>query len=725
MKPWERVLTAASDLLLLLLAVYSLVYLTALSFFLEHSPLLAAGLLPLCLIFWIFFTVRRSRLWIAGLLAAALALLLPRLPLAPLAESVRASLHLITRSYARTYEWFPGALFGPEGGDCTWFLLALGGVLAIYFGWALIAMRRHPGWAVGASALLLAPIAAIQGYPNPVCLVGLVTFWAVLLLTGSIRGRRNGDAARLTLGALPVTAGLLVLGLAVIQPESYQPNEKLHALIDRIAAVWEAYAPAAPSDVSQDEPANQEKTSSGPVVRPEEDGTSTGPAVVVIPSPQPVYSSVYDPYSGVDAMDLTALGPLHQSSATVVQVYTDTSGILYLRSASMGDYTGESWEPIESYSGERSVSPLGYTAEACWDVGQVSTLILRSEDLDSTLPYLLTPYYTRSREVSSTGDVFQIWWENQREYVAYGGDLSALTLPEEFQAEEEAYRDHVHQVYTQLPDDTRSALLALAEEAGLEAGGANLVNRVADYVKHAAVYRTTVQAYPAGTDCAVYFLTEGKEGYCVHFATAAATLYRALGIPARLVTGYTVTAAAEEWTDVTGKQAHAWVELYQDGVGWYPVEVTGSVGPSGNEANPEGPDQPVETLPVGIAGQAQSSQSSASSAFWPVLLLAALAAGIVLRRNLILRRRERQWADENRNQAAVALWRYAQRLERQGGAVPNGVEALAQKACFSAHNISEEERSDCRAKVIRAAQQLRQALPRWKELWLRFGWCLW
>lgn len=391
----------------------------------------------------------------------------------------------------------------------------------------------------------------------------------------------------------------------------------------------------------------------------------------------------------------------------------------------MGDYTGESWEPIERYPGELSRSPLEYTAAACWDVGQRSTLALRSEDLDSPLPYLLTPYYSQSQEVTFLGDVFQSWPENRREYVIYGGDLSALTLPEELQAEEVAYRNYVHQVYTQLPDDTRAALLALAEEAGLEAGGVGLVNRVADYVKQAAVYRTTVQAYPAGTDCAVYFLTEGKEGYCVHFATAAVTLYRALGIPARLVTGYTVTATAEAWTDVTGKQAHAWVELYQDGVGWYPVEVTGSVGPAGNEATPEEPHQPAEPLPVGIAGQARPSQIPALSTLLPVPLLAALAAGVVLRRNWILRRRERQWADENHNRAAVALWQYAQRLERQGGVVPKEVEALAQKACFSAHHISEEERSACRAEVIRAAQQLRQALPRRKELWLRFGWCLW
>jgi uncharacterized protein YnzC (UPF0291/DUF896 family) len=53
-------------------------------------------------------------------------------------------------------------------------------------------------------------------------------------------------------------------------------------------------------------------------------------------------------------------------------------------------------------------------------------------------------------------------------------------------------------------------------------------------------------------------------------------LYRALGIPARWTLGYSGYAIAGQWSQVTTKQAHAWVEVYIDGVGWVYSEVTGS-----------------------------------------------------------------------------------------------------------------------------------------------------
>ena len=77
-----------------------------------------------------------------------------------------------------------------------------------------------------------------------------------------------------------------------------------------------------------------------------------------------------------------------------------------------------------------------------------------------------------------------------------------------------------------------------------------------------------------------------KEGICQHFATAATLMYRALGIPARYVTGYLAKTEANTWADITTKQGHAWVEVYVDGIGWIPIEVTASDnGPIGGGDN--------------------------------------------------------------------------------------------------------------------------------------------
>lgn len=81
------------------------------------------------------------------------------------------------------------------------------------------------------------------------------------------------------------------------------------------------------------------------------------------------------------------------------------------------------------------------------------------------------------------------------------------------------------------------------------------------------------------------FLLETKEGYCVQFATAATLILRELGIPARYVQGYIADNGEKgldenqntQYTfDVYDDQAHAWVEVYIEGLGWRTYEATPS-----------------------------------------------------------------------------------------------------------------------------------------------------
>lgn len=77
-----------------------------------------------------------------------------------------------------------------------------------------------------------------------------------------------------------------------------------------------------------------------------------------------------------------------------------------------------------------------------------------------------------------------------------------------------------------------------------------------------------------------YFLLEGREGYCTYFATAFVIMVRELGIPARYVQGFCVPGSelGEEAIDVTANMAHAWPEVYFEGVGWIPFEPTPGYG---------------------------------------------------------------------------------------------------------------------------------------------------
>jgi protein-glutamine gamma-glutamyltransferase len=77
------------------------------------------------------------------------------------------------------------------------------------------------------------------------------------------------------------------------------------------------------------------------------------------------------------------------------------------------------------------------------------------------------------------------------------------------------------------------------------------------------------------------FLFHTRQGFCGHFASAFAMLMRAGGVPARVVTGY----QGGEWNPMGGyllirrSDAHAWVEVWEDGRGWVRVDPTAVVAP--------------------------------------------------------------------------------------------------------------------------------------------------
>jgi transglutaminase-like putative cysteine protease len=79
----------------------------------------------------------------------------------------------------------------------------------------------------------------------------------------------------------------------------------------------------------------------------------------------------------------------------------------------------------------------------------------------------------------------------------------------------------------------------------------------------------------AGFDPLTNFLVT-KKGYCVQFATAMVMMSRAAGIPAHMALGFLPgTRSKGVWT-VIAADAHAWPELYLDGLGWTRFEPTPS-----------------------------------------------------------------------------------------------------------------------------------------------------
>jgi transglutaminase-like putative cysteine protease len=95
-------------------------------------------------------------------------------------------------------------------------------------------------------------------------------------------------------------------------------------------------------------------------------------------------------------------------------------------------------------------------------------------------------------------------------------------------------------------------------------------------------YSTEIQA-GHGSDSIESFLRV-RAGYCEQFAGTFAVMARIAEIPSRVAVGYTQGVQnADGWYSVIGKNAHAWPELWFDGIGWVAFEPTPGRGAPGAE----------------------------------------------------------------------------------------------------------------------------------------------
>ncbi len=103
---------------------------------------------------------------------------------------------------------------------------------------------------------------------------------------------------------------------------------------------------------------------------------------------------------------------------------------------------------------------------------------------------------------------------------------------------------------------------------------------VSNYLTENYSYSWNLDSIKDGTDPIEYFLSTSKKGYCEHFASAGVMLLRGAGVPARYASGYVLKPYAFKKkgksyvASIIDRNAHAWVEIYLENIGWVPVEVT-------------------------------------------------------------------------------------------------------------------------------------------------------
>ena len=318
---------------------------------------------------------------------------------------------------------------------------------------------------------------------------------------------------------------------------------------------------------------------------------------------------------GHDALpegDLRAAAGMQSGDGVMLTVTSQQAKTLYLCSYTGGRYRDGVWEPLpgSAYGGDYAGMLNWLSARDFLPATQYSSFLSAGEDAS---------YAENTVEITAVGA------DRSRLYLPYSTDLSQLrqanlrrdsqtvsarllgsrsyTFTEHsglfpcelmqqsawlseaetedqtaYLQSEAVYRAFVYDQYLEV-DEALSARIddffwREAEEMPQGIYAATLQIRTA--LLTGASYDESCAGAPENADPIAWFLQTGA-GNSALFSAAAVEAYRSCGIPARYAEGYLLPQSRVqpgEAVDLTGADAHAWVEVYLDGVGWLPVDVT-------------------------------------------------------------------------------------------------------------------------------------------------------
>ncbi|MEX2280196.1 MAG: transglutaminaseTgpA domain-containing protein [Acidimicrobiia bacterium] len=291
---------------------------------------------------------------------------------------------------------------------------------------------------------------------------------------------------------------------------------------------------------------------------------------------------------------------------------------LYWNLITLDSYDGENWIP-----GSQSWAKQGATRWEREDLAfqgptvPVAARIQVASLRESVLPSLYSPYVLRSdedliregfrvREDGSLGIDLRTspGWEYEIEanvpvpdinYLASTGGILSPIFAEAAEAgvfagaaRSPQFLDRPEDIseYLSLPEDTPVEVRNLARtvtEEGTTVFERALILEAWLSDRGTFTYNTDVDTGHSSLDLAEWLLDADsnnyRTGYCEQFATAMAVMARTLGIPSRVVLGFTpgdvqTQADGSDVIVVRERNAHAWVELWMNGQGWVRFDPT-------------------------------------------------------------------------------------------------------------------------------------------------------
>lgn len=447
--------------------------------------------------------------------------------------------------------------------------------------------------------------------------------------------------------------------------------------------------------------------------------------------------------------NLSDISPLTQTHTPVMTVTSAVGGNIYLKGTAYADYRDNTWSIISDNNAARYPQDfVPFTAT----IGNNALTDTRVHMLnESKIAYV--PYFLESLpdNLNSVADVCVKNDTDKNEFnYSHYPFYAENTYKYNNSAEAENYKAFVYDTYLEIPRKTQIELRRIADQEGFldsELTVSKKIEMVKNYISNSKTYSLKTPKMPSGKDFATWFLNESDTGYCVHFATAGTLMLRALGIPARYVTGYYATAYANQTVTVTTDNAHAWVEYYSDTAGWIPLECTPSsfqtaryVGSQRASGGSTDATQPTTVEPttaptaptngtVSHNTNTKSKNDIKSSFEFNGFTIAMMSLGIVAlaliaifsRRIIIIKKRKQRFETGRNNKRAICIYKELKNLTKISHLlITDEVKSVYEKARFSNHTINDDELKIIENAYYNSVDEIYNNLPRIKKSYYKF-----
>jgi len=298
----------------------------------------------------------------------------------------------------------------------------------------------------------------------------------------------------------------------------------------------------------------------------------------------------------VQGSSLLIFVPAHMNTDTGILEYSEDAPTPYkYQNYFDGTYTSFQFRYGRGYGTVSYVTALNRA-----DVGSSMSASLEYYNL-CTDAILAAPDATGDEAAATVYSLEQLLREKGIEYQGtsiadrYYYSMSAEEKKEFLESieREKEYRSYVEETYTAKTESETIALIAeeiksAAIAKKLEEGGDGILTEheaamaIVEYFRGEEFFYTetpNAELVKGKKSVIESFLTDVKQGYCSHFASSAVFLLREMGFAARYAEGYVAKdfqplGGTKNRADILGTNAHAWVEIYVDGMGWMQYEVT-------------------------------------------------------------------------------------------------------------------------------------------------------